>query len=162
MSQTVAPQREMKEGSLGQAAEPFVQEDVRSRINTAAKLYFGRLVTRTGEDTVGHPSAAIADLNVVDGVVMASRAQLDQADGDDPHYPVKETTNVLRSGYIWVAITEDVAVGDPVFVEGGAGDEGKFRASSTGAADTDVSSIAKWERGGLAADGIALLEIKLK
>lgn len=158
MSQTTAPQREMKEGALGLVAHHLGPDDSVSRINESAALFFGRLVTRvvSEDDEVVHPSAAFT-VDQIDGIVQATRAIISEAGSNDPNYQAKETANILKKGYIWVAITADVAVGDAVHALTGTGDEGKF----ADAGGVDISAVAKWERGGLAADGIALLSINL-
>lgn len=163
MSQTTAPKREMALGRVGLIAEPFGPEDIRSKVNPSGKSYFGRLVIQGagGDERIAHPAAAIADLKTIMGTVVSTQAITSQNDSDDPNYPATDAVNVMRKGYMWVAITEDVAVGDPVFVLGSTGDEGKFAMSSGGATDTDISTVARWAKGGLAADGIALLELNL-
>lgn len=169
MSQTEAPRREMVAGRLGLIAEAFSPYDVKSRINSAAKSFFGRLVIRdtgSGEDAIAHPSSALSAVNgtVIDGIVSSTHAIESSRDSDDPAYPAQDTVNVLRKGYIWVQIEADVSVGDPVLVrhtaDGGLDKLGAF-APAAGAGLQDISAVAKWEKGGLAADGIALLEINL-
>lgn len=166
MSQSTAPLREMVPGRVGLIAEAFGPCDVRSRLNASAKSYFGRLVLRdsgSGEDHVAHPAGALAAVNgtVIDGIISSTHTLESQKDGDEPNYPAKETLNVVRKGYIWVAIDQDVAVGDPVFVRHTGGGEGKFRMDADTANAQDISAVAKWEKGGTAAEGIALLEINL-
>lgn len=160
MSQTTAPRREMVEGRLGLIAEPFAPEDIRAGVQPAAKSYFGRAVVQDGteEGKLKHPDAAIADLGALLGVVSATHAVVSQNDGEEPNYDAQKTVQYLRKGYIWVKIDADVAIGDAVHVLTGAGDEGKF--SNTGG--TDISAVARWTRGGLAADGIAQLELNLR
>jgi len=165
MSQTIAPRRENLEGRVGLIAEPFAPEDIRTKTQNA-KSYFGHLVIRDGanEDLIKHPDAAISDLKLIEGIVASTHAVESQRDGDAPSYPAQDSVNVLKKGYIWVAIEEDVAYGDPVHVRiSAAGNEklGAFRPSADGANTTDISSIARWTRGGLAADGIAILELNL-
>lgn len=161
MSQTTAPRREMVEGALGLVAEPFASHDIHSRINDTDPIFFGRAViadlTVGGDDGVAHPAAAFTAPEV-DGVVMATRALTSKETGGDPQYDAKESINVIKKGYIWVHITTDVVKGDAVHILTGAGDEGKF----ANAGGVDVSSIAKWEKGGLAADGLAILSIDVK
>lgn len=161
MSQTTAPRREMVEGALGLVAEPFTSHDIHSRINDTDPIFFGRAVIHDagvgGDDGVAHPAAA-PTVAQIDGVVMATRAIVSKTTGGDPQYDAQESINVIKKGYIWVAITADVVKGDPVHVLHGAGTEGKF----ANAGGVDISSIAKWEKGGLAADGFALLSIDMK
>lgn len=160
MSQTTAPRREMLEGCPGLLAEPFAPEDIRAGVQAGGKSYYGRLVIQDGteEGDLVHPAAAISDLGVVLGVVSSTHAVVSQDDGEDPNYDAGKTVQYCRKGYIWVKIDADVAIGDTVNVLTAAGDEGKF--SNTGG--TDISAIARWVRGGLAADGAALLELNLK
>lgn len=169
MSQTQAPRREMVPGRLGLIAEAFGPCDVRSRVQPGAVSYMGRLVVRdsgTGEEAVAHPSGALASVDgtVVDGIVASTHAIESNRDSDDPNYLAGDALNVLRKGYIWVQIEADVSVGDPVLVrhtaDGGLDKLGAF-APAAGTGLQDISAIAKWEKGGLAADGIALLEINL-
>lgn len=157
MSQTSAPRREMLEGRLGLISQPFAPEDVQSCVSSA-KSYYGRLAIQDGtvEGKCLHPSAAITSLpKSVLGVVASTHAIESEDGSEDPHYGVTKTINVLRKGYIWVAITEDVEIGDDVHVLFGAGNEGKF--ATTGG--TDLTGVARWTRGGLAADGFAELEV---
>ena len=159
MSQTTAPRREMVEGKPGQSAEPFGPEDVRTKVQPAGKSYFGRLVLEdnSGEDRVLHPAATIADLKTVMGIVASTHSIQSVDDTDDAHYPAQEAVKVARKGYMWVAITTDIALGDPVHALITATNEGKF----ANAGGEDLSSIMKWHRAGLAADGAALLELNL-
>ncbi len=155
----------MVKGSLGLLAEPFGPCDVRSKVQPAAKSFFGRLVVRDGAsaDKVKHPTATISDLQTIEGVVSSSHA-VEQNGSDDPGYAAKDAVNVMKKGYIWVAIEETVAVGDPVFVRFAAGTGtklGAFRNDADTATCVDISSVAKWVEGGTAAQGVALLSLNL-
>lgn len=159
MSQTTAPLTTMAAGYPGLAAEPFGPEDVRSVINSAAKMYFGRMVVVDGEDKAKHPTAAGQKPL---GVVMASHAMQSDTVQDDPGYPAKKTANVLRKGYIWVKIEEDIAIGDAVYfrhtASGGNTKLGSFR-NDADTATCDQLTNARWVKGGTAALGYALLEL---
>lgn len=162
MSQTTAPLRNMVVGQAGLMAEPFGPEDVRSVVNTAGKLYFGRMavVNTTDEGKSAHPSAAgQAPL----GIVMHSHATVSLEDGLDAGYAAKETANVLRKGYIWVVIEETIAIGDAVYFRHTAGTGTKLGAFRNDAdtASCDLLAGARWVKGGTASEGIALLEINL-
>lgn len=166
MSQTTAPTNTMVKGTLGIAAQPFSPTDVVTKVQPAAKSYFGRLVVRDGvsTDKVKHPAATISDLKTIEGVVQSTHA-LECNDVDDPGYAAKDAINVLKKGYIYVAIEEKIAVGDAVFVRfvAGAGGTklGAFRNDADTASAVDISSVAKWVEGGSAADGVALLSLNL-
>lgn len=159
MSQTTAPLRTMEPGRLGLNAEPFNPTDIVSKIDSDGKLYFGRAVTHdtaAGEDQVKHNDAAA---QVVAGVVLSSHALVSQSDSDDPNYAAKQTAPIMKKGKVWVAINEDVAVGDDVYVvHTGAGDLGKFRTDATNA---DQLTNARWAKGGTLAQGFALLELDI-
>ena len=157
MSQTSAPLREMVPGRLGLAAEPFQSQTIETKVQPSAKSFFGRAVVAdiaTGEDAIKHIDTTG---QTITGVVQASHALVSSDDGTDPGYEAQEAVAVMNKGRIWVAINEDVAVGDDVYVVHAAGaDRGKFRTDNTGA---DQLTNARWIKGGTAAQGIALLEL---
>lgn len=169
MSQTTAPRREMVPGRLGLIAEAFSPTDVKSRVNDNGPMYFGRLALRdtaNGEDHVAHPAGALGSVDgtVIDGIVSSTHAIESARDTSDPNYAAQETVQVMRKGYIWVQIEADVNVGDPVLVRHTVDASLDKLGAFAGAAGTglqDISAVAKWEKGGLAADGVALLEINL-
>lgn len=160
MSQTTAPLREMVQGQAGQMAEPFGPEDIRSVINTAGKLFFGRLAVVDGEGKAKHPTAT---LDKPLGVVMHSHATVSKEDGLDAGYATKETANVIKKGYVWVVIEEDIVFGDAVFYRHAAGTGTKLGAFRNDADTATCTALpnARWVKGGLAAQGIALLEINV-
>ena len=157
MSQTSAPLREMVPGRLGLAGEPFQPSSIETKVQPAAKSFFGRAVVAdiaTGEDAIKHIDTTGQK---VIGVVMSSHSLVSADDGSDPGYEAKDAVKVMNKGRVWVAINEDVAVGDDVYVvHTGAGDQGKFRTDNTSA---DQLTNARWIKGGTAAQGIALLEL---
>lgn len=158
MSQITAPLRNMVPGQAGMMAEPFGPEDVRSVVNPLGKLYFGRLAVIDGESKAKHP---VNGTDKVLGVVMHSHATVSKEDGLDAGYAAKETANVIRKGYVWVVIEEDIAVGDAVFYRHAAGTGtklGAFRNDADTATATALTN-ARWVIGGTAAQGIALLEL---
>jgi hypothetical protein len=148
-------------GQAGQMAEPYGPEDVRSVVNPAGKLFFGRMavIDNTSEGKAAHPSATGQKPL---GVVMHSHATVSKEDGLDAGYATKETANVLRKGYIWVVIEETVAIGDAVFFRHTAGGGGTKLGAFRNDADTataDAITNARWVKGGTQAEGIALLEL---
>lgn len=158
MSQTTAPLREMIAGQAGQMAEPFGPEDVRSVVNPTGKLFFGRMAVVSGDGLAAHPTSGS---QVKLGVVMHSHATVSKEDGLDAGYAAKETANVIRKGYVWVVIEEDIAIGDAVFYRHAAGTGtklGAFRNDADTASCTALTN-ARWVKGGTAAQGIALLEL---
>jgi len=158
MSQITPPREFLIEGCPGLVAENLNTKDARTGVSSS-EMFYGRLVVDDSaamktEDGVKHPAAAFTEMDVI-GVVSSTHAIESSRDDLDAHYPAKRQGNILRSGYIWVAITEDIAIGDPVHVLTAAGDEGKFAMSGG-----EVLANARWKRGGSATEGIALLEIK--
>lgn len=160
MSQTTAPLREMVQGQAGQMAEPFGPEDIRSLVNPNGKLFFGRMAAVDGEGKAKHPTATGDKLA---GVVMHSHATVSLEDGLDAGYAAKETANIIKKGYVWVTIEEDIVFGDAVFYRHAAGTGtklGAFRNDADSASCTALPN-ARWVKGGTAVQGIALLEINV-
>jgi len=162
MSQITAPLREMKLGQLGQAAEPFNPSTVETKVQPAAPSFFGRMVVDDfagGEERIKHPTATA---QTPLGVVAHSHTVPTNEDGLDPNYPAKEAVKVINKGRIWVQIDEDVTVADDVFfrhtANGGLDKLGAFRTDAD-TARADQITNARWVKGGLAADGIALVEL---
>lgn len=161
MSQTTAPLRDMVPGRLGLIAEPTQPSTIESKVQPAAKSFFGRLVvadTASGEDAIKHPDAAS---QVALGVVAATHAIVSSDDSDPPAYAAGDTVAVINKGRVWVAIEEDVAVGDDVFFRHTAGSAttlGTFR-NDDDTSSCDQLTNARWVKGGTAAEGIALLEL---
>lgn len=158
--QTTAPQRSLNAGYPGLMAEPFGPTDIRSCVQPAAKSYFGRFVVVDGEGKCKHPTATGQQPL---GVVAASQAvMMDSADAL-PGYPAKHTVNVMRKGYIWVAIEEDIAIGDAVYFRHTANGAGKLNLGSfrndADSATCDQLTNARWVKAGTLALGYALLEL---
>ena len=159
MSQTTAPREQMREGALGLVAHHFGPSNVLSKINSTDTVFFGRAVVHKvadGEDGVEMPTAA-PTFQTLEGISMATRAIIDTGAGIEPGYQPMDSINVARKGYVWVKIDVDIVKGDPVHILSAAGKEGVF----SNAGGFDATGRMRWERGGLAADGIALLEINL-
>lgn len=161
MSQVQAPLREMALGQAGLMAEPFGPEDIRSVVNPTGKLFFGRIAAIDGENKAKHPTLTT---DKILGVVMHSHALESKADGLDAGYGAKETANVIRKGYVWVVIEEDIIVGDAVFYRHAAGAGGTKLGALRNDADTASCTAlpnARWVKGGTAVQGIALLEVNV-
>lgn len=152
----------MVPGRLGLAAEPFNPSTIETKVQPAGKSYFGRLVVDDfagGEERIKHPDAA--SLKPL-GVVMSTHSMPSNEDADDPNYPAQEAVKVMNKGRIWVAIEEDIAVGDDVYFRHTAGAGGSKLGAFRNDADTataDQLTNARWVKGGTAAEGIALLEL---
>lgn len=165
MSQTSAPLREMVPGRLGLLAEPMQSSVIETKVQPGAKSYFGRMVVAdpsTGEEAIKHPDATgFASL----GVVAATHAIESQDDGEEPNYPAEDAVTVINKGRVWVAIEEDVAVGDDVYCRHTANGAGKLRLGAfrndDDTANADQITNARWVKGGTAADGVALLELDI-
>lgn len=161
MSQTTAPLRNMVPGRLGLAAEPFNPSTIETKVQPAGKSYFGRMLVDDfagGEERVKHPTATGQKPL---GVVMSSHSMVQNEDGDDPNYAAKDAVKIMNKGRIWVAIEEDIAVGDDVFFRHTAGTGTKLGAFRNDAdtASADQLTNGRWVKGGTAAEGIALLEL---
>lgn len=160
MSQT-SVQRDMTPGRLGLAAEPFNPSTIETKVQPAGKSYFGRMVSRDGvsEDKIVAPAGAAS--NRV-GVVVSTHSLPSNEGGDDPHYAAQDSVMVMNKGRIYVAIEEDIAVGDDVYFRHTAGGGGTKLGAFRNDADTataDQLTNARWIKGGTAAEGIALLEL---
>jgi len=83
-----------------------------------AVAYFGRLLSQDSSGEKFHPAAA-ADITTkgkVSGVVVAAFQEPNLTDGDSPSHPVDTPFSVLRKGKIWVALDQNVALTDSVYV----------------------------------------------
>lgn len=133
--------------------------DTLSRANEeAVDLEFG----------IGVMAGTVADVeallpttgNALLGVVI-HRHQEDRSLAADDGVPADGgNMELLTKGSIWVHIDQDVAVGDPVFMRIAAGNQGWFRMDAD-TANAEAVPGARWERGGTAAEGLALLEVNL-
>lgn len=121
MSQTQAPKVNMDEGRPGLAAEPFGPEDIRSLVNPSGRMYFGHAAARGS--SYGQTKLPTASDDVIEGVVMASHALESQDNSEEPNYPAQKSSNVMRKGYIWAKIEEDIALGDDVYFRYGKVDQ---------------------------------------
>lgn len=161
MSQT-SYLRNMVPAGLGVQAEPFEPSSIETRVNPSAASYYGRAVVQAtgGDSRIKHLDTTGAK---VLGVVVASQTLMSQSGSDEPNYPAKEAVMVMNKGRIWVAIEEDIAVGDAVYVRHTANGSGKLRLGAfrndSDSSNCDQLTNARWIKGGTSAQGFALLEL---
>lgn len=119
---------------------------------------------QTGADV---PSAGMVEADFIGVTVRNQKVQRQElplagVDGIAQNQAFDRCTQ----GFIAVAIDEDVAVGDSVFLvilAAGGDTPGHFRATADGAntIQVDATLPIRWNRGGTAANGFAVLELNL-
>jgi len=115
------------------------------------------------ETQIKTPSAAIVDFMGVAGRDNKEQQFVPTLGVNE--YDDEDTVGIVQKGRIWVAIAEDVAIADAVqlWFDAGVGVVGAVAGEfgvTVDAADNDpITGGARWFRGGLAADGIAVLQV---
>lgn len=159
---------DMAVGRVGAIADSAMVQDIESRINTAAEVKFGCVVTRgASPDEIVHPDAAgeITSELLVRGIVVATHELESKQDSATPGYPAKSVVPVMRKGRIWVlaedTITEGTSTVNARFAANGGNTQlGALR----GAADSTFTAVlpkAKWKTSTSGSGQLAILEIDL-
>lgn len=152
-------------GYRGLLADPGMDKYALSLANgSAAAQGFGIMVRRDATNPEKQFDIFSAASQTPVGILVHSHAREDLSLADPLGIALLETASVIRRGRIWVAIEEDIAVGDDVYFRhtaGGGGSEiGAFR-NDADTVSADQITNAQWIQGGTAAVGVALLEINL-
>lgn len=150
-------------GLPGQIADSSIVQDIVTGINSTAKAYFGRVVTKgASTDEIVHPSVntGVTNEKVVRGIVVASHEIESKNDGDAPHYSIGSVCPVMRKGRIWVESESAVSEGTSDVYVRVAGNLGKFTTTSD-TTNTAVLPKSKWKSSTSGANQLAVVEIDL-
>lgn len=125
----------------------------------------GKIGTAINTSVVHTTAGRLTDITrALAGVsVYSADEEVTTVGGTASSYPANRGMRVLKKGQIWVATSQTIAKDDPVYVELGASNTGKFYNTSSSTRAPLPASIARWERPSLAASGdsIAVLALNL-
>ncbi len=155
-------------GRVGGIVDSSLVRDIESRINTAAEVKLGCVVTRGASvDEIVHPNTAakVTDEKLVRGVVVAAHESESKNDSAAGGYVAKSVVPVMRKGRVWVLAEDTITEGTStvnVRVEASGGDTqlGALR----GASQTTFSAVlpkSKWKSSTTGTGQLAVLELDL-
>ena len=142
-------------GFAGQLADTSNKRSL-SKYNdeASAEMPFGIMVVKGTDEDDGvllcHTSAAVS-ADIMQGVVMHSHAYAKDTELGDDGLKSTVSLDVLTHGRIYVLPEEAVTPGDAVrvrVVTAGAEVKGAFRTTADSTDCVDISSFARWVRGG--------------
>ena len=113
------------------------------------------------------PSAGMVEANFIGVSVRSQIVQRQNATlAGDAGIAQNQAFDMITQGFVAVAIDEDVAVGDSVFLvilNAGGDTPGHFRSTADGGntIQVDATLPIRWSRGGTAANGFAVLELNI-
>lgn len=153
---------------VGQIADSQMVKDIESKINAAAEVKFGCVVTRgASPDEIVHPDAAgeITDEKLVRGIVVAAHECESKSDGAAPGYVAKSVVPVMRKGRIWVLAEDTITEGtSTVNCRLAANGSNTQLGALRGASDTSFTAVlpkSKWKTSTTGNGQLAVLEIDL-